>query len=708
MSFTKEQFEIINNKDQHLVCIASAGTGKSTTIVEKVVRIIKSKELKPDRIMMTSFSRNANSELIYKLKGHLSSEVVDSMSISTIHALAYKICLEGISYLPVDKIKIKSVNYLAGFYFNISNSMGRELTKSEAKKDVNLFLSELMDKEPKIFDYDTRNMLSMAMDDFHEKGFICYDELLIYARDILEQNKFNLKDKYSSLFDLICIDEFQDTNKIQIDIASHLVSENTRTVVVGDIKQMIYGFRGANISNSEDWIKTYNPTILYLSETFRFGQKVADLSNTIIDRMDISETFKIKTQTNVSLDKDIVYEVSKEVKDVCDEIENNISKGFELGDVNVLARTNNELLEFDKELKIRNIPCHLAKGGLLERKEIKFLIAFLDVIDNSHEIDLDSLLFITKEFNNMINEKSIIAVYHSLEKEDRNIEKLLEKGIFKDVKGIGKTRREGFKKLKDKIDSLFQMFSDTKDDYNSIFQKIASAVNIEEARFMDMEIETEEGIPLYIERLQYIEYLDELFRKFFLNNEKGLNESLKDYILRFLEVLKVDYMADNGNEGEINKVRLRTIHNTKGCSLPIVHFILDKVYMFSRTPKEVLEETFLLYVACTRPSNTLYMYKNTDKQAYYDFLFPLEKLQEIKPKEKKELFSEKDIKLLTINFNKGSNVWLKEWQPIATTEKAILFRTHKSTDQWIPKSQLAYDQINKDFHVPSWLHKKVY
>ena len=237
MQLTDEQQRIVKSNDKHMLVVANAGTGKSHTIIERLNYLINERNVSPSRILLTSFSRTAGSELYEKASSKLGSFSASSMVIGTIHSICYKVILQNIELLNLKKITIVSDSYLTGMVLNRNPSMFEG--KKDATKIVSSFRKYLLQGGTLEISSDAFAVVDECQKILHSEGKYVYDDLMLKTVELFKQYPHVL-DKWKNKFDYIFTDEAQDTNKIQWDILAYLENEHTHTCVVGDAKQNIY------------------------------------------------------------------------------------------------------------------------------------------------------------------------------------------------------------------------------------------------------------------------------------------------------------------------------------------------------------------------------------------------------------------------------------------------------------------------------------
>jgi superfamily I DNA/RNA helicase len=158
--------------------------------------------------------------------------------------------------------------------------------------------------------YDEQTIVDKAEKIIKNNNSITYMDMLYLGYQALLKNP-KYKEKFD--FEYIIIDEFQDTSNIQIKIIQELFNDNTKAVFCGDAKQNIYGFVNAKFEYADEMIRKYKSKIYYLSETFRFGQPIADFANKISNEfIGIDETYLKETVTSIKEGKEASFTILKE------------------------------------------------------------------------------------------------------------------------------------------------------------------------------------------------------------------------------------------------------------------------------------------------------------------------------------------------------------------------------------------------------------
>jgi len=315
MSYTIEQNNIINHdftKNPSIAVLAGAGVGKSYTVVGLVEKLIKQDKVKANKLLLTSFSRTANKEL-YEKTSKAVGEKVDDMTISTIHAIMFRFLVKIQKEIGYEK-SLDVVDNL--YYAKIIHNQGikdinDDFDYKEALKIANGVSWNKANNEI-VGEYrgQKKDLILYAEETLRKQNKITYADMLY-----LGYKHLSAKKEYQDMFDFdyILIDEFQDTSKIQLMIIDLMIKKHTRTVFTGDVKQNIYGFINAKFQYSAQMIKKHKSDTYYLSETFRFGQKIADFANLITTQIKgVDAKYLNDTQTNVKVNNEISYNYMNE------------------------------------------------------------------------------------------------------------------------------------------------------------------------------------------------------------------------------------------------------------------------------------------------------------------------------------------------------------------------------------------------------------
>jgi DNA helicase-2/ATP-dependent DNA helicase PcrA len=258
MKYNEQQEKIIKSNEKHILVLASAGSGKTSTLIARVNYLLNEALIAPQSILVLTFSNKASKELHSRLKN-------PSVTVSTFHKFA------------LDNIKSESL---------LLDQQVNNFTKEEIK-NISLYKNSYSHHKPLIFDKYDKFLKTNNLIDFDDMLNILYEKL----------SKKQVNFSFSHIF----IDEFQDTNNISYEILK-LINKEAFIFAVGDPDQAIYAFRGANLKIIDQFIKEYHPTMYFLTFNYRSYQKIIILANEVIKK----NVFRIKkdlvgTKTNEGL-----------------------------------------------------------------------------------------------------------------------------------------------------------------------------------------------------------------------------------------------------------------------------------------------------------------------------------------------------------------------------------------------------------------------
>jgi DNA helicase-2/ATP-dependent DNA helicase PcrA len=418
LNLNKEQIEAINFVNGNLLIMASAGTGKTTTIIERYANMIENHGFKPREIMLTTFTNKAANDMIKKIIERTESE---PPYIGTMHSLFLKFLRDnlkltnlkpGFTLLDNDYDKRKLVKQILikenintradniKYFVNwIGKFKNRGILAENLSENLSLdeniqtgIVEEALDDDIIKVDPTLRKYVNKIYKKYEEEknkqNLIDFDDILLLTYDLLEKNK-DVKEKYARRFKAIMVDEAQDLNIVQINILKLL--RNNNLCLIGDDCQNIYEWRGS--SNELVFDFSENEKTIYLSENYRSGRDIISSVNKIIDSM----KFKIPKQLNCTKDHsgsvriEPFYDFREELNFITYEIQKLISKGTQLDQIAVLFRTNRIGKDVERMLRRNKIPCHLSRSkDLFEREEIKDLISFLKLkVNQSSVVDFE-------------------------------------------------------------------------------------------------------------------------------------------------------------------------------------------------------------------------------------------------------------------------------------------------------------------------------
>ncbi len=395
-----------------LLVSAGAGTGKTRTLVHRVTRAV-CEGFDPGRILLLTFTRRAAEEMTRRVRGLVrgvsAEESTNDSGLTiewsgTFHAIANRLLRSHARAIGLDPSFTVLDQRDAEDLLNLKRSeLGLDLaTQAFPKKDtcltiysarVNRGVSLEDVLENRFTQYlqfidELRHLFRAYADAKRDSHVLDFDDLLLFWKLLLEQS--TVAEAVRDMFDLVFVDEFQDTNPLQGDILRLLKPDGRGVTVVGDEAQSIYAFRGATIQNILALPGQYEPPaeVITLEENYRSVQPILDVANAVL--AEAREGFR-KTLTahrdGGTLPRLVrVDSLADEAAYVVEQILANREAGWALADQAVLVRAGHHTYQLETELVRRQIP-YVKFGGqkFLAAAHIRDVLAVLRWAENPRD-----------------------------------------------------------------------------------------------------------------------------------------------------------------------------------------------------------------------------------------------------------------------------------------------------------------------------------
>lgn len=596
-TLNEQQRKIVLQTEGAVLVTAGAGSGKTRVLTHRVAYLI-SQGVSPYNILAITFTNKAAQEMKERVEQLV--ENTQDMWICTFHSLCVRILRQfadriGFSKsfsiygeqekenivkrilveLNIDEDKKKT------FVYHISNAKNQNLSVEEYKKEY-AFVQDI-DNICKVYEqYQKELFVSNAFD---------FDDLLIKTYELL-LNCQEAREKFQDRFQYILIDEFQDTNKVQYDIAKILSSKYGNIMVVGDEDQCIYGWRGANIENILNFQYDFNNVKIYkLEQNYRCTKSIIDIANCVIKNNEqrLDKVLFTNNQDGAPIELFVGANDVQEAEFISRRIKQLVSEGYQYKDIAVLMRYNALSRPIEESLLTANIP-YKVLGGMkfYERAEIKNILAYLKVIVN-HQ-DNESLIRIINFPKRGIGQTSInnlksMADEHNLSM----LEYIMEHSD--NLTNALKTKIIHFKEL---IIEL-QQYAET----SSLVETVEKVIEKTKIREMYADKNTEEDA-------NRIKNIESLVTSIYAYSKTYPNDTLFEY----LQAITLLSDADDKDDAN-NTVILATIHAVKGLEFRAVFVVglEEENFPILRNNEidDIEEERRLFYVAVTRAKERLYL-----------------------------------------------------------------------------------------------------
>jgi len=589
------QLEAVTQTTGPLLVIAGAGSGKTRALTYRAAYLVE-KGVSPAAILLLTFTRKASQEMLRRAT-QLLDERCEKISGGTFHSFANATLRKYASHIGLDPAfgildRIDSENLIGILRKEMQpETKHRSFPRKKTLADIfsravnkGLAIEEIID-----IDYPHFAAYLKVINQLHhnfearkrEHHFLDYDDLLVFLHRLLSAHP-EIRDRISSSYQYIMVDEYQDTNKIQAEILYLLTNVNKNIMVVGDDAQSIYAFRGANFRNIIDFPKMFPGTrIVALEENYRSIQPILTLTNVIISRAKEKYTKNLFTRksggtTPVMVNAEDEYSQSRFV---IDQIKNLQRKGVALNEIAVLFRASFHSFDLEIELSREGI-AFLKMGGFkfVESAHIKDVLAHMRVIANVYDrISWYRILLLIEK----IGPKSAQKIYEAIIKEKSGYTGLLS-AKTEHIKGL---------------DRLMKLISTLDTHPMSIAEMGKTIIDY----YLPILKESYDDHP---RRARDLEHLTEIMDRY-----ESLGQFLTDMALEPPNISFENSLYDGASATD--RLILSTIHSAKGLEWHTVFVIwaLDGRFpsVHSLHKEEELEEELrLMYVAATRAQEKLY------------------------------------------------------------------------------------------------------
>ena len=420
-NLNSQQLTAVKTIDGPVLVFAGAGTGKTKTLISRIIYMVKEKNIKPYNILAITFTKKATNEMRERLENALGEEAYQ-VYMSTIHSMCSRILRREITVLGYKKD------------FEIIDDEEGAKILGEVYKNLAIDKKKVWPKTAlqAISDFKNNNtpLMGLIIDIYEaysnylkENNMVDFDDLLLLTKKIFEENP-DILEHYQNIHKYILVDEFQDTNSIQYQIIKLLAAKNRNIFVVGDDDQSIYSFRGARVENMQDFMNDYpDAKKIILDKNYRSSNVILKGANSVIKNNKMREPKSLVSDVPGELVDVMVKENfyhDDEVRYVTDEILSLINKGYKPKDIAILYRNSAISRNFELSLIENRIPYRVYGGvSYLKRKEIKDIISYFRfIIDEGKLVHFKRILNLPPRG---IGEKTIQKVEEYMDQSSLNI-----------------------------------------------------------------------------------------------------------------------------------------------------------------------------------------------------------------------------------------------------------------------------------------------
>jgi DNA helicase-2/ATP-dependent DNA helicase PcrA len=576
---TEAQRAAILHRDGHAIVIAAPGSGKTRVITHRIVQLVED-GANPGAIVSVTFTNKAAKEMRARVDKMLEPDVAKKLLISTFHSMCarllriefasaglnqnYSICDEDDAItLVTDAIcfmtnkapkevkrdpSFRGSRYARRYISNLKQNLTtpddllKQAQENRAESEKDSFLRRV---------YDRYTFL------LKRSNCVDFDDLIMKTVLMFREHP-EVQKKYSHRIRYLQVDEYQDTNLSQYELATRLSSEWGNLFVVGDPKQSIYAFRGADFTNVLKFQEQFKDDlkVFFLKENFRSTKRIAAAANQLIQRNKGHDTTAIVAVHHEGEDVRVVEaeDSGQEADFAVHEIIKLVASGkARYQDFAIIYRVHAKSRRYEEVMVAKGIPHQVIGGlGFYARAVIKDVLAYLRLILNPQ--DDASFMRIYDSPPRGFGDVSYSRLYEQKEKHEESLveallhDRYLETG---DKRGLA-----GATKLKDMFQQLAQL---DPAQVGPLVEKVLDITGYQ--KYAEKESAGEE-------KLQTIRLLEELVEACYGFDQRSSNAGLA----RFLEWVAL--MQDEEKKDESpDRVSLMTCHAAKGLEFKYVYLV---------------------------------------------------------------------------------------------------------------------------------------
>lgn len=647
MTMNPMQKKAIYNVDGPVLVLAGAGSGKTTTIIGRIVYMVMFghayystettfpvtegdiKELKsvlsgtgsisehlksmlqvkpvsPQNIMAVTFTNKAAGEMKKRLESKLGKDTAEKVCAKTFHSACVGILREYAMFVGFkrdftiyDEKDCKSV--LKDIY-KANGIKEKELHKDDVLNHISIWKDKMITPDMAISQstISSYNTVAHLYKEYQERlknaNAMDFDDLIGNTIRLLKEHP-DIQAELQKKIQYIMVDEYQDTNASQHELLSLLVSPEHNICVVGDDDQSIYSFRGADVDNILNFPQEFNGThIIKMEQNYRSDGNILNLANSLIGHNTKRHNKNLWTYRNPGVMPTYTYYASDydETDSIVEDIKDYIAAGNNYSDVAILYRNSRLSYVIERALAREKIPYKIVGGfKFFERAEVKDIIAYLCVIANPAD---DQRL---KRIINVPARKIGAATVDKI----ATLAQQYKVSMMEIIRNAN--LYPAIAKAKPALDSFIKMY-DTMclmANGSTLGELTQSVIKYSGYRKM-LEDKGVDGK----DELQNVEQVVVAAEEF---EHAHIKTNLSEFLAEISLLSAVDTLSS-----EENKVVMMTLHASKGLEFKNVYIIglEDSIIPSSRDDVGIEEERRLLYVGMTRAKEELHL--STAKQRH--------------------------------------------------------------------------------------------
>ena len=597
----ERQRDAVATTEGPVLVIAGAGSGKTRVLTERIRYLVTDKNVQPWNILAFTFTNKAAREMKDRLERSCPG-VADALWVGTFHATGVRILRRNGDRVGIKRnFSIYDTDDSLGVLKTIMQRSileGRLVKSPRTLRDrISRLKNELItpalaaERASHRIDRLVSESYSQYEKELRRANALDFDDLIAKVVELFAADE-EVKELYAKRFRYVLVDEFQDTNPIQMAMIDGLASHHKNLFVVGDDDQSIYGWRGAKVEHILQFEDVYPCTrVIRLEQNYRSTKTILDAANHVIEHNVGRKGKTLWTDGEVGDSVQLLESMDEETEavNVLQTVKSRLDAGFSLKDIAILYRTNAQSRALEEVLKMGSLPYQIiGTVRFYERMEVRDVLAYCKTLVNpADSVNLKRIINVPKRG---IGKTSFARLETAALEHNVSIVELLRGGDL-GLPTPAKKRCADFMKTFDKL----QRGVETQ-PAPLVVEKI-----IEEVKYKNYLKES------YPDSDARIENVDELVNAAHVFAEGAEDKSLRAFLEEVALVADVD--ALDPKQGQLT---LMTLHNAKGLEFDCVIVTGLEEGLFPHfnsidDESQVEEERRLFYVGMTRARKHLYL-----------------------------------------------------------------------------------------------------
>lgn len=599
---TKTTFPVTENDIKELKSVL-AGTG---SISEHLKSMLQVKPISPQNIMAVTFTNKAAGEMKKRLESKLGKDMAEKVYAKTFHSACVGILREYAMFVGFKRdftiYGEKDCKSVLKDIYKANGIKEKELHKDDVLNHISIWKDKMITPDMAISQstISSYNTVAHLYKEYQERlknaNAMDFDDLIGNTIRLLKEHP-DIQAELQKKIQYIMVDEYQDTNASQHELLSLLVSPEHNICVVGDDDQSIYSFRGADVDNILNFPQEFNGThIIKMEQNYRSDGNILNLANSLIGHNTKRHNKNLWTYRNPGVMPTYTYYASDydETDSIVEDIKDYIAAGNNYSDVAILYRNSRLSYVIERALAREKIPYKIVGGfKFFERAEVKDIIAYLCVIANP--ADDQRLKRIINVPARKIGAATVDKIATLAQQYKVSMMEIIRNADLYPTIAKAKPALDSFIKMYDTM--CLMANGSTLGELTQSVIKYSGYRKMLEDKGVDGKDE-----------LQNVEQVVVAAEEF---EHAHIKTNLSEFLAEISLLSAVDTLSS-----EENKVVMMTLHASKGLEFKNVYIIglEDSIIPSSRDDVGIEEERRLLYVGMTRAKEELHL--STAKQRH--------------------------------------------------------------------------------------------